>query len=483
MNFSELETLMSSRGVTTLAEIARTLNTTPQAVSNWKARNQVPHHIAAKLSQLRPTGNPQTSDGPPIHSSPITHYASSNIYEEDTISLSDIVLTLAEQLKVIVLTTFISVFLTFTYVQFIQVPQYVSWATVLLPSGGGANLGGLAGLASQFGVNVPTGASADLSSPSLFPELLRSRTFAEKILDKKFYTQEFGQELSLLAILTHGNDQPEFGRDTLVTSAMNALGEIFEFDQDPTSSFSVIKVTASEPVFAKELAEVTLAELEALNRFYKSKTVNEKTSFIANRISSVEKDLELSETSLKEFNEKNRQISSPALQLEQGRLSRDVEIQKGIYLTLKQQLELVKIEEVQEASIVQVLDKPQVPLGPTNIKLKRSVLLAGIFGIGLGIMIGFIRAYVNNSDMNERKKFRRIKHLFKKKTKDSLNDRRVLGAVSVLFLIGLPLFLGYKSQNPIFFGVYSAKLMFVNTVYVLILITSVSLFIYASRKR
>ena len=51
MNFSELETLMSSRGVTTLAEVARALNTTPQAVSNWKARNQVPHHVVAKLNQ------------------------------------------------------------------------------------------------------------------------------------------------------------------------------------------------------------------------------------------------------------------------------------------------------------------------------------------------------------------------------------------------------------------------------------------------
>ena len=148
MNFSELEQLMSSRGVTSLADIARALSTTPQAVSNWKSRNQVPHHIAAKLSQLPPTGSPQTPDGPPIHSSPITHYASPSIYEEDTLSLSDILLTLAEQLKVIVLTTFISVFLTFTYVQFIQQPKYVSWATVLLPSGGGANLGGLAGLAS-----------------------------------------------------------------------------------------------------------------------------------------------------------------------------------------------------------------------------------------------------------------------------------------------------------------------------------------------
>jgi len=477
MNFSELETLMSSRGVTTLAEIARTLNTTPQAVSNWKARNKVPHHIASKLSQLPPTGNPQTSDGPPIYSSPITNYASPSIYEEDTISLSDILLTLAEQLKVIVITAFVFVFLTFTYVQFIKQPQYVSWATVLLPSGGGGNLGGLAGLASQFGVNVPTGASADLSSPSLFPELLRSRTFAEKILDKKFYTKKFGKELSLISILTHGNESPKVGRDTLVTYALGTLGEMLEFDQDPTSTFSVIKVTTSEPLFAKQLVEVTLAELEALNRFYKSQKVNEKTSFIANRIASVENDLKSSETKLKEFNERNRQISSPALQLEQGRFERDVEIQKGIYLTLKQQYELAKIEEVQEASIVQVLDTPQVPLGPTNIKLKMSVLLAGVLGIGLGIMLGFVRSYLDNSDMKERKKLRRVKHSFKKKIKELFKDRRIVGIVSGFMLIGLPLFLGTQSSNPVYFGLYSAKLMLVNTVYILIFLFSSGLFI------
>ena len=483
MNFSELEQLMSSRGVTTLAEIARTLNTTPQAVSNWKGRDQVPHHIAAKLSQLPPTGNPQTSDGPPIYSLPITPYASSSIYEEDTISLSDILLTLAKQLKVIVLTTFISVFLTFTYVQFIQQPQYVSWATVLLPENKMGSLGGLAGLASQFGVNVPTGASADLSSPSLFPELLRSRTFAEKILDKKFYTKEFGQKLSLLAILTHGNDPPEFDRDTLVTSAWSALGEILEFDQDPTSTFSVIKVTASEPVFAKELAEVTLAELEALNRYYKSQTVNEKISFITNRISSVEKDLEFSETSLKEFNERNRQISSPALELEQGRLSRNVEIQKGIYLTLKQQFELAKIEEVQETSIVQILDKPQIALAPSNKKLKMSVLLAVFFGIGFGIMSGFVRSYLDNNDMKERKKLRRIKHFIKKKTKDMILDHRVSGIVGFALLIGLPFSLGHESKIPVFFGMYSAKIMLLNTVYILVILLSMGLFIYNSKKK
>jgi uncharacterized protein involved in exopolysaccharide biosynthesis len=487
MNFSELEQLMSSRGVTTLADIARTLNTTPQAVSNWKARNQVPHHVVAELSQLPPVGNPPIDDNDssirnqklninnpwspqfPPHSSPFT-------MEEDKISLSDILLTMAEQLKVIVLVPFLTVFLTFTYVQFIQQPQYVSWATVLLPSSSGGNLGGLAGLASQFGVNVPTGATADLSSPSLFPELLRSRTFAEKILDKKFYTKEFGKELSLLAILTHGNESPKVGRDTLVESALGALGEMLDFDHDPTGLFSVIKATANEPIFAKELAEATLDELEDLNRFYKSQAVNEKIIFISNRITSVENDLKLSEKRLKEFNERNRQISSPALQLQQERLARDVEIQTGIYLTLKQQLELAKIEEVQETSIVQVLDKPQVPLGPSNINPKFNVMLAGVFGLGVGILLGFLRSYTKNTDISERRKLRRMRNFLKKKGKDIIIDYRIHGTVSILLLSSLPFYLKYQSKNPVFFGMYSSKLMLVITIYVIILITSVILF-------
>jgi len=399
------------------------------------------------------------------------------------ISLSDILLTMAEQLKVIVLISFITVFLTFTYVQFIQQPQYVSWATVLLPSNSGGNLGGIAGLASQFGVNAPTATSADLSSPSLFPELLRSRTFAEKILDKKFYTKEFGKELSLLAILTYGNDPSEVGKDTLVTQALGPLGQILEFDQDPTSTFSIIKVTTSEPVFAKELAEVVLSELEALNRFYKSQTVNEKTSFIASRIASVENDLKSSETRLKEFNERNRQISSPALQLEQGRFARDVEIQKGVYLTLKQQLELAKIEEVQETSIVQVLDRPQAPLGPINKKTKLSVLLAGILGIGLGIMIGFLRSYLDNKDIEERKKMRRIKHFLKKKIKDLFKDHRIAGIVSGFMLVGLPLFFGTQSSNPVYFGMYSSIHLIINTIYLLVFLFSSVLFIHLFRKK
>ena len=50
MDFEEFEILMQSKGVNSLASIARALNTTPQAVSNWKSRNQIPHHVLAKIN-------------------------------------------------------------------------------------------------------------------------------------------------------------------------------------------------------------------------------------------------------------------------------------------------------------------------------------------------------------------------------------------------------------------------------------------------
>ena len=473
MNFSELESLMSSRGVNTLAEIARTLNTTPQAVSNWKARNQVPHHIAAKLSQLPPTGNPQTFDGPPIHSSPVTHYALPSVYEENTISLSNILLIISEQFKVILLTTFASFFLTFCYVTFIKVPIYMSKATILIPSNN--NLGGLSGLASQFGVNMNSVSGEDLSSPSLYPELLGSRVFAEEILDKIFYTKKYDKELSLLAILTHGDEVTKIGKDTLVTKALSSLNQIIALKSN--AKFSTLEVKTTEPLFSKQLAETALEELNSLNRYYKSQIVHEKITFITNRIASVKNELSESEKRLKEFNQTNRQISSPSLQLEQSRLSRDVEIQKGIYLTLKQQLELSKIEEIQEASIVQILDFPQVPLGPSNKNTKMSILFSIIFGVSLGIIFSFIRAYFDNDDIAERKKLRRAKYFIKKKTKEITSDYRVFGIVTVLLLVGLPLFIGHVSKNPIYFNRYSMKLLIVNVIYILILIYSFTNFI------
>ena len=160
---------------------------------------------------------------------------------------------------------------------FFKTPSYQSWATVLLPENSSNNLGGLAGLASQFGVSIPMDMSSDLSSPSLYPELLKSRRFAEQIIDEEFFTNKYKKKLPLLAILTYGDKSPTSSRDTLISEAFEILNRKYlSFEQSTKSPVSVIKISAFEADFAKELANVILNQLENLNRYFKSQSVVEK---------------------------------------------------------------------------------------------------------------------------------------------------------------------------------------------------------------
>ena len=463
---------MESRNVNSLAQIARLLDTTPQAVSNWKARNQVPYHIVNKINNLTKSNSDQIVENP-YKASPI-----SVDLDNSTISISDILLLIAQQLKIIITITFISVFTNFTYVQFLKEPSYESSATILLPQQKSTTISGIAGLASQFGVNVPENNVTDLSSPSLYPELITSRRFTEKILKKEIYLNKFETELSILAALTHGIDPPHQSVEMLLSKATKILNDDYiEFKQFPQSPFSTLKVSAPDPKFAKDLANIILTELDSLSRFFKIQHVKEKTLFIEERIFSVKNELESSETRLKKFKEQNRQISSPALQLEQDRLNRDVEVQKGIYLTLKQQLELAKIEEVQEASLVQILDPPQLPLWPSNKNLKMTIIISLFTGVLMGTILGFVRAYFNNNDISERKKLRRTRTFLKKKGRESLKDRRITGLIMALMFVSSPFYFGYKSQQPLFFGRYSLIMMIINLLYIFFLIFVTYLFI------
>ncbi len=473
MKFSEFEILMNSKGYNTLAEIARRLNATPQAVSNWKARDQVPYHIITKINQ------PKKNQGQIEESVNINSRIS---YESQNLTIADILVTIAEQLKVITIVTFIFVFITFTYIRFIQEPKYASFATVLLPDNQVSNMGGLAGIASQFGVNVPSGNNtADLSSPSMIPELLNSRRFAEKIIIKEFYTKKFNQKLPLIDILMSGNKSIGNFQDDIITESVSKFQSMITFEKDPMNLIYKIKIISFEPELAKNLADSVLTELEALNKYFKVQLTNEKIEFIENRIKSVEDDLIESELKLKKFNEQNRQISSPALQLELDRLTREVELQKNIYLTLKQQLELAKIDQIQKASIIQILDKPHIFKSPINRKLFLSTVLALTFGILSGILVGFIRSFSKYADRDDKKKLRRMKNFFNKKVKDIFMDTRISGTISFSMLIASPFYFSYKSSNPVYFGMYSSKLLIFNIAYLLILILFTSFFIYVKK--
>ena len=97
----------------------------------------------------------------------------------------------------------------------------------------------------------------------------------------------------------------------------------------------------------------------------------------------MKQDLTKAENRLKEFREKNRQVLSPQILLEQERFIRDVQINATIYTELRKQFELVKIEEVKNVPIINVLDKARAPIkksSPKRAIIVLTVLFLSFFG-------------------------------------------------------------------------------------------------------
>jgi uncharacterized protein involved in exopolysaccharide biosynthesis len=118
------------------------------------------------------------------------------------------------------------------------------------------------------------------------------------------------------------------------------------------------------------------------------------------------------EENLKVFMDRNRRIeNSPALQLRQQRLDREVTVMTGVFSTLKQQLETTKIEEVRESDYVVVLDPPEAPLKKTKPNKRLMVILSGVLGIMLGLVLAFIREFAANSEIEEKDKMSEAKAL------------------------------------------------------------------------
>ena len=493
MKFDELEDFMISKGIGTLADIARALDTTPQAVSNWKSRDQVPHHIAYKINNdiTRHVAykidnenlktDESSEDRYEQQSYPLGQIIKYKTSKDDLFSFSDIILKITQQTKVVGLTFFLMVFFSATYTKFIKKAKYVSKATFLIPSDSQNSSGALSGLASQFGVSMQSAALEDLSSPSIIPDLLYSRTFITKIINKKFYSKTYNQFLPLHSIIENKNYQ-ESDMQSLSKTLDYFLKNV-RFEKDPTRPLSVLTVTTHDPILSKNLADTVISELELLNKYYKTKNTNEKTKFIQVRIQSVKSDLERNEKNLEKFNQSNQQITSPSLQLEFERLNREVEVQKRIFLTLKEQLELSRIEQIQRASIFQILDEPQLPLGPSNKNIRSSIVSSSMTGIVLGLLLAFVRSYLNNNNSEERRKIRKIKGSLIKKSKDFVLDYRMLGAFSFSFLAAFPFYIGYESKNPIYFDRYSGKLMIFIVLYTLITIFLSTMFYFRYKKQ
>ena len=297
---------------------------------------------------------------------------------------------LKKRIKLIIVITLLSISFAIGYVFFIAHPVYVTTAK-LLPTGEDNSLSNIQGLASQFGLSLPFQSGSNLSFSDIYPEIVKSRQLISIVLEKKFNTRKFGQNQLLKNILSRQYRLEKYDVDERFKRSSEILQDNIKVSKARLTSIVTLEVGAIEPDFAVDLTNAIINESDKLQRQFKTHQVSDKRSFIEDRIKDVKKDLESAQEDLKEFREKNRQVQySPALLLEEERLITEMDVKKEIFSTLKQQFELVKIEEVEEGSTIQILDKPVAPYEQSSPKTLLSIFLSFFIGFGLSVVISYV---------------------------------------------------------------------------------------------
>ena len=97
-------------------------------------------------------------------------------------------------------------------------------------------------------------------------------------------------------------------------------------------------------------------------------------------------ELEKSEELLTDFRNNNpANLDSPRLKMIRSRLGSTIEENRAVYITLRQQFEISKLEEVKENLLINILDNAEPAVLKAKPKRRMILLLSLILGLMSGV--------------------------------------------------------------------------------------------------
>ena len=289
------------------------------------------------------------------------------IVENDEINLINLFKVIWGGRWFIILTTVVGSLLVLAYT-YTLTPLYKSEISLypVLSSSKSTGLSRLQGLAASFGYDLGT-----VETNFNIPDVVNSKRIKLAIINYNWYFSDIEDTMSLLEYW-HKDDKPGlFSRVFSIKEtdpqrqrlkweerALKKINDRITVNESKKTGLITVSVLSEEPRLSKEIVVFIADALIKYINQVQLKQASENRQFIEDRIKEVETQLQESEETLKRFREDNRSIKdSPELQLELERLMRDVEVNQQVYITLKQQYEIARIEEVKEAPVVNVLDE------------------------------------------------------------------------------------------------------------------------------
>ena len=303
----------------------------------------------------------------------------------------------------IILSVILFSFLSFLVSHFFQ-EEYKAELTFIVDGGNdrGTMSGGLSGIASQFGFDLGGNSGTTFTQDNII-ELLKSREVVSSVLLKE--SNVAGKKDLLIEHYLNINDLREdliyenklvnsfrekltLHHDSIINLVWldmieNRIGVKFQSDDASILKLSYISYSQE---FAKCMVEELIIRMGIMYTEHRTSQANNTLNFLSDRADSVFNELQISEKAFARTKDINQRIIKASGRLKELQLMREVEVLNTMYLEIIKNLEISKLTLLNNTPIINVIDRPTLPLEDTNMSAVLLVLLGGILGGFFSVM-------------------------------------------------------------------------------------------------
>jgi uncharacterized protein involved in exopolysaccharide biosynthesis len=268
-------------------------------------------------------------------------------------------------------------------------PRTYTASSSFTPQATRSPLGGLGGLAAQFGVAVPT--ADGNQSPAFYADLLRSRTILDPIVRMPVSFAHDQREVHGTYVeLSRATGRDSLRRDE---QAVRRLRDAMAVSVAPRTGIVRLELTTRYPELSAILTDSAIGLLNRFNVESRRSQAAAQRQFLEQRLATVSRELEEAEDAVRDFAKRNRGDlrGSPELQLQQERLNRAVSLRVQVHGGLAQALEQAKLDEIRDTPLITVIEPAQTPLNPDPRGLLITTMIAAVVGVFLGSILAMFR--------------------------------------------------------------------------------------------
>ena len=219
------------------------------------------------------------------------------------------------------------------------------------------------------------------------PDIINSRRLRKVITSKEWNSNLFDQPINLInywevgktSFLNIFSNSEKISDNHLQNIAIEQLSNrmsIYEYE----SGMINISILMEDELLAANIVNFISDWIQDYISNEMSFKAKKNRVFIQEQLESANVDLFLSEENLSEFLKKNSVVDdNPEVMLKKNRLIRNVEVNQEVYITLRKQFELNKIEELKEKPILNILDIGDVPTEKSKPLRSLIVLCSTLF--------------------------------------------------------------------------------------------------------